>query len=209
MKAKHESSWVSGRSQLVVIARNAWQLVWAQRKVVGRQLPWGSAAVLAAAALIILDQSDQPRQHFQLVCELLLPVVGAVSVAYLFSPENDPPMELLYTCPCSVSALLGARLIWLAVIVVLPLSVVQVVFLSGQSSLQPRDLWLFVQIWVPPTICLSGLGLFAAQLVRSAQAGVLAGAMIWVLQVLILPGSLLKTRRFGLFIYSPFSPACP
>jgi hypothetical protein len=142
--------------------------------------------LLAVAAAIILDQSDQSLYHFQLVCELALPLVSAVTCAYLFSPENDPPLELLYACPPPIPILLGARGVWLAAVFVLPVSGVQVAFLAANASLQCADLWLLGQIWLPPALCLGGLGLFVTQWVRSAQAGVLVGVMVWLAQGLML-----------------------
>jgi hypothetical protein len=200
---KHRNQWADIRSWIYSLACDAWRLIWAQRKVVGREVPWGSAAALAVAALIIWSQSDSPRQHFQLVCELLLPLVGAISAAYLFSPENDPPLELLYTCPCPVPVLLAARLAWLGGIIMLPAIVVQVTILITQPPLEPGHLWALIRVWVPPAIFLSGLGLLAAQLARSALAGVLAGAMVWTLQVLVLRKIFLAYRAlqsFYLFI---------
>ncbi len=202
---KEWGNWAGGYSRLVFTLHDAWHLIWAQRKVVGRQLPWGSAAVLAVAAAIILDQSDQPGQHFQLVCELLLPLAGAVSTAYLFSPENDPPLELLYTCPRSVAALLGARLVWLAGMMVLPVGIVQMIFLAVQTLLQPHNLWLLVQAWAPPTICLSGLGLLIAQGLRSAQAGVLVGVVVWILQVLMPGRILVENQVLSLYLFPVFA----
>jgi hypothetical protein len=162
------------------------RLIWAQRRVVGWHMPVGSALLLAVAAAIILDQSDQPLYHFQLVCELSLPLVSAVACAYLFSPENDPPLELLYACPPPIPILLGARWVWLAAVFVLSVSGVQVAFLAANASSSCADLWLLGQIWLPPALCLGGLGLLVTQGVRSAQAGVLVGVMVWLVQVLML-----------------------
>ncbi len=194
---------MSVRSRLPCNVYNAWFLVWIQRRVVSCILPWCSAAVLAAAALVIIEQSDEPMRHFQLVCELFLPLVGAVSTAYLLSPESDPPLELLYTCPCSVPVLLGARLVYLASILFLPVSIVKVSFLATQSLLQPHYLGLFFKVWVPPTIFLGGLVLLVTQLIRSAHAGVLIGVMVWAAEILILNRICLENRIIKLLYLFP------
>jgi hypothetical protein len=99
-----------------------------------------------------------------------------VVAAYLFSPEDEPPLEVLLASPRPIAWALFERLaVVFAVMGVLGLSGMGAAMaISGEG-----DVWIALTRWVPPALFFVGLGAYITQSSRQAAFGVAALVVIW------------------------------
>lgn len=151
----------------------AWQISW-------RLFSWGyPACALIAFVLIVVGVEagflviggEQAR-----LVELIVPLVLAVQTALVFSPDDEPALELLLAAPRPLWWLLLERL---AVVVG-----VYVVLALGMTALL---LWLkpladpvvALLRWLPPAAFLGGLALLVTLRTRKAALGALLAGTAW------------------------------
>jgi anti-sigma factor RsiW len=99
---------VRPRRHLTAALTSAVRLVWAQRIVLTRGgiLP----VVLVLLTLGVALALGLPEANARLWFVLIVPVVAAVSGAFLYSPEADPAFELIAATPTPAPTLVLARL---------------------------------------------------------------------------------------------------
>ena len=118
------------------------------------------------------------------VVETAVPLVVGLQAAFLLSPEDEPPLELLLACPRPLAWTLWER--W-AVMMVLQGSValagtfVSLVLLGneGPALSMAEGLPPAVARWLAPCAWLAGVALLTTQLTRQGVFGALLATLMW------------------------------
>jgi hypothetical protein len=108
--------------------------------------------------------------------ETIVPLVAGLQAAFLLSPEDEAPLELLLSCPRPLALVLLDRLIMLMILQ-------GSVALTGNLAvllMYENEGWLItVARWFAPCLCLSGVALFTTQLTRQGSFGALLETLMW------------------------------
>lgn len=171
-----------------------------QRPVLAWRMSWRNfnyywLLATAAALLVFTVLSHGEAGVFQVepvqIVGTVLPLLLGMQAALLFSPEDEPALEIMLACPRGI--------VWVLVERLLVLTVAQgLVALAGMAL----SLWLapgqepgmMLARWIPQTVLLSGFGLFVTLRSRVAAFGLAMTAMLWfaafVFAAVLLPGGL-------------------
>jgi hypothetical protein len=172
------------RASLPQAALSTAGLIWAQRIFLfhGLILPILSVVILlgilASLAGVIQDTVWAVLPLFA-----LLPILAAVSAAFLNNPDGDPAYEIVLATPVSPGTLAFARLS-------LALTAIMLLSLLGclLCSLVGRQSFLDLAAgWVGPLLCLSGLTTFLSILWRPSVA-IAVSMAAWGGLVILLAG---------------------
>jgi hypothetical protein len=110
------------------------------------------------------------------IVPLLLPLLAALSAAFVFSPEDEPALEVLLAAPRPLALTLVERLavlfLWQGSIGLL--ASLYVAPLAGESVASN------VMRWLPPLVGLSGLAVYVTLVTRRAMYGVLLASLVWL-----------------------------
>lgn len=111
---------------------------------------------------------------------LIVPIVTAVQAAYLFSPEDEPALEVILAMPRPPAWTLLERLLALFAMqgVVALMAGLYLTSVTGES------LTLALSRWLPPTLLLAGIALIVTLAVRRAIFGVLVVCLLWIVLAL-------------------------
>lgn len=170
----------------------AWGLIGAGRAVLRRprQIAWwvslrlvGWAGLVASAAgvLVLVSGDNTPPTGLPVAgplraVEAIIPLVLAVQAALIFSPDDEPALEVMLACPRPISWLLLERLLVL-------FAAQAGVALAGvviSRALQPElDVPLALARWLPPAIFLAGVGVYVTLRSRVAAFGATVAGMVW------------------------------
>jgi pimeloyl-ACP methyl ester carboxylesterase len=123
------------------------------------------------------------------VVESIIPLVMCIQVALMFSPDDEPALEVLLACPRRISWLLLERL----GIILSAHAGIALVGVALSLALNPeQDVTLAIVRWIPPAIFLSGIGVYTTVRSRVAAFGVTVAGLIWFGMILfgaaLLPG---------------------
>ncbi|RMG87806.1 MAG: hypothetical protein D6712_05015 [Chloroflexi bacterium] len=111
-------------------------------------------------------------------------LTGAISIgagfhsAILFSPDDDPTVELLLTMPYALSTLIFVRFVLLVSLYVL-LGIISHSVLALINGAEINFVY-GVLMWLPGTLLLASLGLFVTLVTRQIVFGVGLVILIWV-----------------------------
>jgi anti-sigma factor RsiW len=133
-------------------ARSALALVWAQRVVVlrGGVVP---SVVLVLVLGLLATISIRDTTFVALPLLVLVPVIAALGVAFLYGPEADPAFDVVSAAPTPAGTLLFARL-------TLVLGILCGVATLGSVVLSTTDgvpLFPLIGAWLGPLLLLSAL----------------------------------------------------
>jgi hypothetical protein len=160
---------------LIPTTRLAWKT---NLRLVGWNPAIGSA--LAVVLGLVLTNSLWETSGFTSltlrVVETIVPLVAGLQAAFLLSPEDEAPLELILSCPRPLALVLLDRLVMLMILqgsVALTGNLV-VLLLHGNEG------WLItIARWFAPSLCLSGVALFTTQLTRQGSFGALLATLMW------------------------------
>ena len=122
------------------------------------------------------------------VLALLLPLLTAVQAAFLFSPQDEPALEILLATPRPRSWLLSERLALLLALQI-GLGLLLSLGLAGGSLEAAIRL---ASAWLAPLLLLSGLAIVLTLAARRAVLGVLVTSLVWFAASLL--GDLMVAR---------------
>jgi uncharacterized protein len=126
------------------------------------------------------------------VVETIVPLAVGLQAAFLLSPEDERPLELLLASPRTLPWTLLERL---AVLAVLQGIVGLIGSLVGQWVGANQDPFpLLMARWIAPSIFIGGVVLLITQLTRKGTLGVLVALLLWL--GLLLGGDVLLDRIF-------------
>jgi len=110
------------------------------------------------------------------VVETIVPLAVGLQAAFLLSPEDEPPLELLLACPRPLARTLWER--W-AVMMVMQGGVALAGTFVSLVLLGDEGLALAVARWLAPCAWIGGVALFTTQLTRQGVFGALLATLIW------------------------------
>ena len=151
-----------------------------------RQFSWrinlrllGAWPVGISAAGVVLCLWLQPSGVEALesarVVETIVPLLAGVQAALLFSPEDEPGLEVTLACPRPLAWTILERVAWLVALQgsVALISTAVVGHLTGESVI------VGVSRWLGPLLVLTGLGLCLTLMTRQAVPGVGLVMILW------------------------------
>ena len=103
--------------------------------------------------------------------EVIVPLAAGIQAAFLFSPEDEPGLEVLLACPRPARWVLWERMLIMA-------ALMGIVSLPG-SLIQAESAALAVARWVTPTAWFCGVAVFATLLTRQGVLGALLATLLW------------------------------
>jgi hypothetical protein len=142
--------------------------------------------------------------------ETIAPLLFAVQVAFLLSPDNEPALELLLSCPKPLPRMFFDRLLLVAG---MHLAVALTATLVFASIWQTENLALALVRWLAAGIVLGGVAVFTTQITRQGVFGTLLTTLLWAASLYGGDGILkrwkwfwpfhvyLQPEKFGLGIY--------
>jgi len=156
-----------------------WPIAWsASLRLVG-WLPsaGGVVAITLGLALSVSTWRAEGAHPLTVrVVEVIVPLVVGLQSAYLFSPEDEPPLEVLLACPRPLAWVLFERL---AVLMTLQGGVALMGSLVGLALPQAERLSVAVIRWMAPCVAICGVALFTTQLTRQGVFGALLVTLLW------------------------------
>jgi hypothetical protein len=170
------SLWAVGSSALA-FRRNPRRIAW---RPALRTVGWIGAAVTAGVLLLLILPDDTqvmfPWATRARLVEAIVPLAMGIQAALLFSPDDEPALEVLLACPRQISWLLLERLAALA----LAETGIALLGIALTLALKPdQDVGLALVRWIPPAVFLSGIGVYVTLRSRVASFGLICAGLIW------------------------------
>ena len=157
-----------------------WPVAWRTSARLIGWLPVAGCAIAVALGLTFFTLAGRRVSSFSLpavrVVEAVVPLAVGMQAAFLFSPESEPPLELLLACPRPLAWVLWERL---AVMAALQGSIALAGNLAGLALPQAEELHLAVARWLVPCTWFGGVALFTTQLTRQGVFGALLVTLLW------------------------------
>lgn len=135
------------------------------------------AGVLIFARLMIALANMELAESTFASFEVIIPLVAGLHAALLFAPDDEPALELLLAAPRPLVYLIFERLGTLMLLqggLALALSVLTVLLNPG------TNLFDVILRWLPPSVCIVGVGMAATLYARRMTFGVLAAIALCV-----------------------------
>ncbi|MBK8032817.1 MAG: hypothetical protein IPK17_25725 [Chloroflexi bacterium] len=152
-----------------------WQFAWRRGwRAVGWFLPILAAGIIFGAILTSLGGLRIAFLRFNAL-EVVLPLFVGVQAALLFAPDDEPPLELILAKPRPLVYVLFERVAALALIysvIALTASLVVTSLPNAESLVQTLIRWL------PPSLCMIGIGAWISVSTRKASNGAFAAVML-------------------------------
>ncbi len=146
-------------------------------RISARLLGWWPTLISAAGVAVCLGW--QPRGFEALqparVVETIVPLLAGVQAALLFSPDDEPGLEVTLACPRPVAWTILERVAWV-------FALQSGIALAGtlvSTQLTGESLIVAVSRWVAPLFIFTGLGLSLTFVFRQAVLGVGLGLILW------------------------------
>ncbi len=146
-----------------------------------RVVGWlGVSGAIIGIILLLIGKDSDPRK-FPLAgalraVEFIIPLAVGIQAAFLFSPDDEPGMEVVLACPRPVSWILLERLVILAAL--------QTVIALGGTAISlmiagDGDVLLTFVRWISPALFFGGLGVYTTIRSRQPAFGVSIVGLIW------------------------------
>lgn len=151
----------------------------------------GSAGLLILFALLSQGGDGEFNVTPARIVETFLPLVLGMQAALLFSPADEPALEIMLACPRGIGWLLLERLLLLGLV---QGTVALAGILLSWLLLPEQDLALLLLRWLPPTLLLTGVGIYITLRSRVAAFGLAMAGVVWFAAFffapMLLPGGL-------------------
>jgi hypothetical protein len=165
--------WALAAAGLAALKRPARFTVPHSLRIVG-WIPVAASGGLIALAFLFRDSNLMPLELARAV-EILLPPLTALQAAFLFSPEDEPALEVTMAAPRSLARTLLERLV---ILLILQGGVALIASLFA-TSLTGESLAQTVARWLPPLLFFSGLAVCLTLITRRAILGVVIISLVW------------------------------
>lgn len=152
-----------------------WKLAWRRGlRSVGWFIPMLGAAMIFGAILTTAGTTQISFLRLNTL-EVVMPLVVGVQAAMLFAPDDEPPLELMLSKPRPIQWVLYERL----AVLVLIYGIIGVMGSLLVTLLpNPEPLRLTLLRWLPPTMCMIGVGLWVSASARRVSQGVFIAVML-------------------------------
>lgn len=166
------------------------QVAW---RLSARLIGWLTLLVSAGGIVVLSSQEASvsiPMAGAARAVEVVVPIVLAVHAALIFSPDDEPGLEVLLACSRPTPWLLLERI----AVLFLGQSAVALAGIVLCRLLDPAlDVPMTIVRWLPPAILLSGIGVYLTLRSRVAAFGATITGATWFVFVLfgsaLLPGA--------------------
>jgi pimeloyl-ACP methyl ester carboxylesterase len=161
------------------INRTAW---WASFRKMG----WMPALALVAVILLVLtDATVLPASFVKIgIVQSIIPLFMALQMAAVFNPSDEPSLEIQLAAPRSMIWMLAERVF----VVTLTYSAIAFVGIGLSYWRHPElDLTVLLLGWLPPSLFLSGLGIYVTVRSRMMALGLLLMGFLWFIFALFAP----------------------
>ncbi len=169
-----------GRAGMALVVRRRYRVAW---KISLRMVGWISVAVVVGvfALLLLIDNSTGRMEGFAQVqtnrlAETLIPFAVGVLSAFLFSPDDEPALEIMLAAPRRISWVLLERM---AVMMVTQFTIALIGTLVAMQITGETDLAVAIARWLAPSILLSGIGAYLTISTRRAVFGIGLIILVW------------------------------
>ena len=148
----------------------AWLQTW-------RLIGWGMPLVTLGVLGLVFYATQTHLLPLRLVnvIVLTLPLLVALQAAWLFSPEDEPALEVMLATPRPPAWTLFERLLLLFAVQG-SVALVAGVYLSSVGG---ESMALTISRWLPPLFFLSGIAVYLTITTRRAIFGVLVVSLVW------------------------------
>ncbi len=172
-----------------------------------RKMGWLPAAATAAFVLIALADTTGnifPGEISSVsIIQIIVPLVIAIQAAMVFSPDDEPGLEMLLSLPRPVSWLISERL----TLVVGSQSLIALAGVTLILALKPdENIPVLLLGWLPSALFLSGIALYTTLRWRIVTLGVVVAGFLWMIfglfSGMFLPGEM--SLPFPMNIIQPF-----
>jgi pimeloyl-ACP methyl ester carboxylesterase len=157
--------------------RQPGQIAW---RAARRSMGWIPVIVtgLAVLAFLIPEQTPgaMPWSERARVIETLIPLAIGIQAALLFSPDDEPALEVLLACPRKISWVLLERL---AVVLTAQTGIALVGIALTLSLVKDADVPLTLLRWIPPALFFSGVAVYATLKSRVMAFGMVIAGLTW------------------------------
>jgi hypothetical protein len=158
-----------------------WQRLTSLAQLTRRQAPllpagiWAvSAAALASGFLIVLLMHSAAHVATVSLLGMIVPLVTAVGIAFIYGPENDAGLELALATPTSPRLVLLSRLaLVFGYNCILALGLTLLL-----ATLRGGDFVLLASLWIGPTLLLAGVSLLLSSAVSTVVGAVGAAGLL-------------------------------
>jgi hypothetical protein len=160
-----------------------WTMMRSQLRLM-RGAIWIAAAATFGIGLIVAMLLANPSAS-ALVFAFFAPIIGAISVAFIYQPENDPTLELALATPTSPRLVLLARLTF-----VYGYDLLLALLATMALALFKDDitLWPLITLWLFPMFFLSALTL-TLSMIFNVTTAVAATMSLWTIGLMIAANS--------------------
>ncbi len=158
-----------------------WPFAW---QITLHRLSWWPFALCIAviAFWLAITQSEGAERNYLLTAvrtaEILVPLFAGMAAAYTFSPDDEPPLELMLAAPRPIRWAIIERLIALlagyGLIGFLAIITIHTTFDNGNLTIAT----MLIR-WLPPMVWFIGVGLYITIISRQGAFGALMVMIIW------------------------------
>jgi hypothetical protein len=148
-----------------------------------------AASLIVTLFLLMADlppDTSVPWSDKTRVISLIVPLALAIQAALIFSPDDEPSMEILLACPRPVAWVLLER-IGVAALAQTGIVLVSIALIPHKGVLP------LLTDWLPPAFLLTGVGVYITIRSHTAAFGVIVAGLLWFTAVFLgnalLPGS--------------------
>lgn len=142
-----------------------------------RLLGWWpvAASAVSVALALILHPPGITALSPERVIETIVPLLAGVQAAFLFSPEDEPGLEVTLACPRPITWTIVERLLWLLALQ----GGVALIGSVGQSVHSPESVTVIMARWLAPLLFFTGLGLCLTLISHQIIFSVGLTALLW------------------------------
>lgn len=153
-----------------------WSLLIGQLPLVRRGIWTASALTMALGCFIELLRPYGVGKALA----VFAPVVAAMGIAFVYSPENDPSLEIALATPTSPRLVLLGRLTLVYAYGILLAVLASAVITTARGG---TGLWPVIVLWLGPMLFLSALSLVLSLLLGSV-VGISTALIIWTTRIM-------------------------
>lgn len=161
------------------LARNPRQIAWANS---ARLLGWLPVVLSAAGLGLALAAGGLGEAHTLRLVEIVVGLAMALSAVFVFSPTDDPPLEILLACPRPAWWILVERLLII-------FAAQSVIALGGAVATllitSDHDVLLALTRWISPALMLTGIAAYTTVRSRVTVFGAALVLLIWFTLVMM------------------------
>jgi len=142
-----------------------------------RLLGWWPVAASAAGvalALILRPRGVTPLSPERAI-ETIVPLLAGIQAAFLFSPEEEPGLEMTLACPRSITGTIVERLVWLLALQ----GGVALIGSVGLALYTGESVSVISARWLAPLLLFTGLGLCLTLISRQIIFSVGLTVLLW------------------------------